>query len=273
VKANPPDLLDGPGVLISRNQDRPGAARPGAGRAGASPLRTADAETAVTALYQVHAVVLIRLAVVVLGERSAAEDVVQEAFCALYRRWEHLADRDKALAYVRSSILNGCRSELRRRIRSERTLAFEEITGLFGNSSPRLDVRLLDTAAPGSSLLSSRVAGRFSTSNTGDAIITPDGTKIVVSSITHTARAFTAYSTATGNRVAVAGRRPYPHANYGGWPVIYWASPSGGTLIVDDAGRGSKLLTSNGGLVPGVLAVVTGSRFLPIPGSDSQAAW
>ena len=63
---------------------------------------------------------LIRLAVVMLGERSAAEDVVQEAFCALYRRWEHLADPDKALAYVRSSILNGCRTELRRRGRNER---------------------------------------------------------------------------------------------------------------------------------------------------------
>jgi RNA polymerase sigma-70 factor (sigma-E family) len=95
--------------------------RPVAG-AGARPSRllASDAEAAVTALYQVHAVGLIRLAVVMLGERPAAEDVVQEAFCALYRRWEHLADTGKALSYVRSSILNGCRSELRRRIRSER---------------------------------------------------------------------------------------------------------------------------------------------------------
>ncbi len=85
-----------------------------------SPPGTASAEAAVTALYQVHAVGLIRLAVVMLGERTAAEDVVQEAFCALYRRWEHLSDRDKALAYVRSSILNGCRTELRRRVRNER---------------------------------------------------------------------------------------------------------------------------------------------------------
>ena len=45
---------------------------------------------------------------------------MQEAFCALYRRWDHLADTGKALSYVRSSILNGCRSELRRRIRSAR---------------------------------------------------------------------------------------------------------------------------------------------------------
>ncbi len=153
-----------------------------------------------------------------------------------------------------------------------RTIAFQEITS-FRRASPRIAVRMLDTAAPGHSLLSSRVVGRFSSSNTGDAMITPDGTRIVVPTVTHTARAFTEYSTATGKRVAVLGRRPYPHANYGGWPVIYWSSPSGGTLIVYDAAPGSKLLTGNGGMVPGVLAVVTGNGFLPVPGSDSQAVW
>jgi hypothetical protein len=89
---------------------------------GGGPARSRDAsaELAVAALYQVHAVGLIRLAVVMLGERPTAEDVVQKAFCGLYRRWEHLADTEKALSYVRSSILNGCRSELRTRIRNER---------------------------------------------------------------------------------------------------------------------------------------------------------
>jgi hypothetical protein len=154
-----------------------------------------------------------------------------------------------------------------------RTLAFEEITNLFRHASPRLDVRVLDTAAPGKSLLASRVVGRFSTGNTGDAVITPVGTGFVVPTVTHTTRAFSEYSTATGKRVTVLGGRQYPHANDGGWPVIYWASPSGRTLIVYDAAPGSKLLTSNGGLVPGVLAVVTGDRFLPVPGSDSEAAW
>ncbi len=79
-----------------------------------------DAEAAVTALYQVHAVGLIRLAAVILGDRQAAEDVVQEAFCGLYRRWARLTDTERALGYARSSVLNGCRSELRRRIRNER---------------------------------------------------------------------------------------------------------------------------------------------------------
>jgi hypothetical protein len=71
----------------------------------------------VTTLYQAHALGLIRLAVVMLGDRPAAEDVVQEAFCGLYRRWHSLADTGKALAYVRSSVINGCRTVLRRRLR------------------------------------------------------------------------------------------------------------------------------------------------------------
>ena len=73
------------------------------------------ARQAVTALYQAHALGLIRLAVVMLGDRAAAEDVVQEAFCGLYRRWNHLSDTDKALSYVRSSVINGCRSVLLKR--------------------------------------------------------------------------------------------------------------------------------------------------------------
>ena len=74
-----------------------------------------QARQAVTALYQAHALGLIRLAVVMLGDRPAAEDVVQEAFCGLYRRWHKLSDTEKALSYVRSSVINGCRSMLRRR--------------------------------------------------------------------------------------------------------------------------------------------------------------
>ena len=46
----------------------------------------------VTALYAEHALGLVRLAVVMLGDHPAAEDVVQEAFLGLYRRWDQLAD-------------------------------------------------------------------------------------------------------------------------------------------------------------------------------------
>jgi RNA polymerase sigma-70 factor (sigma-E family) len=86
----------------------------------AVPLPAAEA---VTALYRAHALGLIRLAVVMLGDRPAAEDVVQEAFCGLYRRWHTLSDTGKALSYVRSSVINGCRSVLRRRTGRQAHLA------------------------------------------------------------------------------------------------------------------------------------------------------
>ena len=73
-----------------------------------------DAEAALTDLYRVHALRLIRLAYVMLGDRQAAEDVVQEAFAGLYRRWGRLTDHAKAAQYLRSSVMNGCRTVLRR---------------------------------------------------------------------------------------------------------------------------------------------------------------
>jgi DNA-directed RNA polymerase specialized sigma24 family protein len=85
----------------------------------------ADAGPLVTALYEAHGVGLIRLAVVMLGDRPAAEDVVQEAFCGLYRRWDHLDDPGNALRYLRSSVLNGCRSVLRNRGRPHLRLGQE----------------------------------------------------------------------------------------------------------------------------------------------------
>jgi RNA polymerase sigma-70 factor (sigma-E family) len=77
-------------------------------------LDPGNREAAVTALYAEHALGLSRLAYIMLGSQAAAEDVVQDAFCGLYRRWPQLSDQTKALGYVRSSVLNGCRSVLRR---------------------------------------------------------------------------------------------------------------------------------------------------------------
>jgi RNA polymerase sigma-70 factor (sigma-E family) len=71
------------------------------------------AEAAVTALYAEHALGLTRLAQVMLGDRGAAEDVVQEAFAGLFRRWARLADPERAPQYLRSAVLNRCRNALR----------------------------------------------------------------------------------------------------------------------------------------------------------------
>ena len=82
----------------------------------------ADPAAAVTALYREHALGLTRLALVLVRDKQTAEDIVQDAFCGLHRRWSHVRDTDKALAYVRSAVLNGCRSEFRRRRRTTRDL-------------------------------------------------------------------------------------------------------------------------------------------------------
>ena len=73
------------------------------------------AERHVTALYAGHALGLVRLAVAHARRPGRAEDVVQDAFLGLYRRWDSLADPSAALAYLRASVLNGCRTALRRR--------------------------------------------------------------------------------------------------------------------------------------------------------------
>ena len=88
-----------------------------------------DAQAAVSALYRAHAVGLIRLAYLMLGDRAAAEDAVQDAFCGLYCRWDQLEDPAGALAYVRSSVLNGCRTALRRRARGRQLTDYQPPAG------------------------------------------------------------------------------------------------------------------------------------------------
>jgi RNA polymerase sigma-70 factor (sigma-E family) len=91
---------------------------PQAALAGPGPVE-AEAQAAVSELYRSNALGLVRLAHIMLGSPELAEDVVQDAFYGLYRRWGQLAEPAKALQYVRSSVLNGCRSALRRRARPE----------------------------------------------------------------------------------------------------------------------------------------------------------
>jgi DNA-directed RNA polymerase specialized sigma24 family protein len=57
------------------------------------PGRRLTADEGVTALYAAQAVGLIRLGFGMLGDRGAAEDVVQDAFLGLYRNWGRLDDR------------------------------------------------------------------------------------------------------------------------------------------------------------------------------------
>ena len=58
------------------------------------------------------------MALLLVGDQPSAEDVVQDAFLGLFRGLSRLNDPSRAVAYLRISVLNGCRSVLRARQRA-----------------------------------------------------------------------------------------------------------------------------------------------------------
>jgi RNA polymerase sigma-70 factor (sigma-E family) len=72
-------------------------------------------EEQLTLLFRAHAGPLVRVAVLLTGDEMLAEEVVQDAFLGLQRRWQRQGPPDSPPAYLRTSVVNGCRSALRRR--------------------------------------------------------------------------------------------------------------------------------------------------------------
>src|SRR5262245_672516 len=83
-----------------------------------APRGAAASDQLVDELYRGHALRLTRMALLLLGDKPSAEDVVQEAFLGLFRGLGRLSDPGRAVAYLRVSVLNGCRSGLRERRRA-----------------------------------------------------------------------------------------------------------------------------------------------------------
>jgi RNA polymerase sigma-70 factor (sigma-E family) len=90
-------------------------------RAGTGPQPDpwpATAGAAVDDLFRLHAVDLVRFALMLVGDQSTAEDVVQDAFLGLYRAWDRIRDPDAVLGYLRTAVVNGTRSVHRSRGRA-----------------------------------------------------------------------------------------------------------------------------------------------------------
>lgn len=66
-------------------------------------------------LYAAHRLSLVRLAILLVDDLASAEDVVQDAFAAMAAGRARLRHRAAALGYLRTSVVNGSRSALRRR--------------------------------------------------------------------------------------------------------------------------------------------------------------
>jgi hypothetical protein len=168
----------------------------------------------------------------------------------------------------------------------DRTLAFARLI------DGRYKVRLLDTAAPGHSLAASRPAlsvdwsgrdnrRRFShgravnNTDTFGALLTPDGSKIVVATVTQSFRpltsefAFTEFSARTGKVVAVLGRWRFTRR----WPeqeqAVLWTNVDGSTLLVLAHRPGVTLNPrppDPGAVFPVEFGVLRGNRYTPLPG-------
>ncbi len=74
------------------------------------------ADEALEQLYAAHWRQLVRLSVLLVRDVGTAEEVVQDAFIAVHRRWGRRRHPDKALAYLRQAVVNQSRSAIRHRM-------------------------------------------------------------------------------------------------------------------------------------------------------------
>jgi RNA polymerase sigma-70 factor (sigma-E family) len=82
---------------------------------GSAQPPAAEADRMLTAMYDAEYRSLVRMSAVMLGDVGSAEEVVQESFIAVHAAWRGLRDMDKAVHYLRRSVLNRSRSVLRHR--------------------------------------------------------------------------------------------------------------------------------------------------------------
>ena len=157
-----------------------------------------------------------------------------------------------------------------------RTLAFQQWTG------DHLDVRLLDSAAPGSSLRSARpaVAVRSSNNDGSNSLLTPDGRTVIYAPMQSTTSYtpfrireklnFAEFSASTGKLVRTLD--PWWFSlGVGGIPYqqVLWTNSSGATLIVISPPGASPAGHWVRHSIPLVIGVLTGNHFTPIPGSPT----
>jgi hypothetical protein len=144
-----------------------------------------------------------------------------------------------------------------------RTLAFDA----YGPAG--VEVRALDTAAPGTSLSASRLIMTFRHwRTTGSALITPDGTKIVATEVpsprTATQIRVRQFSATDGRPLGILATLHYRKGAITRWPAVLWSNPSGSQLIISTTKLGAAP-SKNGGLTPGEIGIVSGGRFAPLP--------
>jgi RNA polymerase sigma-70 factor (sigma-E family) len=106
--------VEGGAVTVGSEPDI-GDVEPSAPAVRSGPVALDRRRDVVRGLYEAHYVDLVRLATLLLDRTEAAEEVVQDAFVKLHGVLDRIEDREATPAYLRSMVMNGARSTLRRR--------------------------------------------------------------------------------------------------------------------------------------------------------------
>jgi RNA polymerase sigma-70 factor (sigma-E family) len=82
--------------------------------------RVVAGDDALVDLYRAHYRSLVRLASLLLDDIGTSEEVVQDAYIRMHGAWRRIKDPDKALPYLRTTVVNLSRSRMRHRQVAER---------------------------------------------------------------------------------------------------------------------------------------------------------
>lgn len=92
-------------------------------RAAPPTQRPAPSAESFEDVYRREALGMLRLAFLMVGSKSQAEEIVQDAFARLVERWDSTQSPG---AYLRTCVVNGCRRAYRRRALERRTATARE---------------------------------------------------------------------------------------------------------------------------------------------------
>ena len=100
---------------------------------GRGPATAVVTDAAVEDLYRQRRVPLFRLAVLLTDDRAVAEEIVQDAFAVLVRRWDAVNDPAAASGYLRTTVINAARKHGRRVTLTRKYLRVGEPDALPGS--------------------------------------------------------------------------------------------------------------------------------------------
>ena len=106
---------------------------------GLTELRDQSEAVTFDDLYRRDFRALVALAYGLSGNRSAAGELVQEAFLAAHRRWERIGAYDDPSAWLRRVVVNRSVSVVRRRVAEARALARLRGRRVLPNTLPERD--------------------------------------------------------------------------------------------------------------------------------------